>query len=43
MVLNNDEMFEVKGGGFALWAAIGSAVIFVIGVIDGIVNPQKCN
>ncbi len=44
-VLNNAEMLEVKGGGIGatLWAIIGGAVVFVIGVFDGFMNPKKCN
>jgi len=44
--LNNEEMLLVKGGGVSaklLWKLIGGAVAFFIGVIDGIVNPRKCN
>lgn len=42
--LNNEEMLNVKGGAFSLKvaAAIGGAVIFFIGIIDGIVHPKKC-
>ena len=41
-VLNNDEMLEVKGGGLGLWLAIGAAIVFAIGVLDGISNPTAC-
>ena len=41
-VLNNDEMLEVKGGGLGFWIAVGAAVTFIIGVIDGITNPTAC-
>lgn len=42
--LNNEEMLEVKGGASKLvWGIIGGALVFIIGVIDGIVNPRKCN
>ena len=41
-VLNNDEMLEVKGGGLGLCIAIGVAITFIIGVIDGITNPTAC-
>ena len=44
--LNNEELLEVTGGGviskFA-WGIIGGAVVFLIGVIDGLVSPKKCN
>lgn len=44
--LNNEEMLKVKGGGIStrlIWGIIGGAVVFVIGVIDGIISPKKCN
>lgn len=44
--LNNEEMLVVKGGGFSsklVWGIIGGAVVFLIGIIDGIVSPKKCN
>jgi len=44
--LNNDEMMNVKGGAFklgALVSVIGGAIVFIIGIIDGLINPQKCN
>ena len=32
-------------GGISIWGAIGigSAVVFIIGVIDGFFRPLKCN
>jgi len=44
--LNNDEMINVKGGALNLNIAlgiIGGAIIFVIGIVDGLINPRKCN
>ena len=46
MVLSNEEMLNVKGGAFKLKmisAIIGGLIVFAIGVVDGIVNPKKCN
>ena len=44
-VLNNDEMMEVKGGGFGstIAAIISGAIVFFMGVFDGFMNPRKCN
>lgn len=46
-VLNNNELNDVKGGGFTLsltaCIAIATVASFVIGLIDGIVSPQSCN
>ncbi len=43
--ISNQEMQEVKGGGvnWGLMAGIGAFTSFLIGVIDGIINPKKCN
>lgn len=44
--LNNEELLRVSGGGITsklLWGIVGSALVFIIGVIDGIVSPKKCN
>ena len=45
MELNNNELFKIYGG-FGKFNAltIASAVIaFLAGLVDGFVNPQKCN
>lgn len=42
--VKEEELKEVKGGiGFWGIAGIVSAVIFIIGVVDGIARPVKCN
>lgn len=43
--ISNDELREVKGGGvnWSMVAGIGAAASFIIGVIDGLINPKKCN
>ncbi len=41
--LKTSELNEIKGGAKLLWYLIGAAAILVIGIIDGIMNPQKCN
>lgn len=45
MVLSNEELTEVVGGGFKIGVAIvvAAVVTFVIGVIDGYFRPLKCN
>lgn len=42
--LDKKELENVKGG-FGFWALAGivSAAIFVVGVVDGIARPLKCN
>ncbi|HHX16438.1 MAG TPA: hypothetical protein GX725_00780 [Mollicutes bacterium] len=43
IILKNEELNNVYGGGFGLWLAIGSLITFLIGVVDGYVRPLKCN
>lgn len=41
--LDNNELKNVKGGiGFWGIAGIISAAIFIVGVVDGIARPLKC-
>ena len=42
--LSNEALENTKGGEitFGAVAAIVTGVIFVIGVIEGIVNPKRC-
>lgn len=42
--MNKNELINVKGG-ISKWVylGIGSALAFVIGVIDGYLRPLKCN
>lgn len=43
--INNEQMKEIKGGAvnWSLMAGIGAVASFLIGVIDGLINPKKCN
>ncbi len=42
--LSNEEMKKIEGGVNWLVVTIATgAISFLIGVIDGIVNPKKCN
>lgn len=46
MKLKSNELIDTKGGGiFTTTTAIVATLIsaFIFGVLDGIVNPQKCN
>ena len=45
LVLTNNDLKNINGGGisFAVGALIVAGVIFIIGVIDGYVNPKSCN
>ena len=43
--VNNEELKELNGGGIGLLGAAGivAGAIFLIGVVDGYVRPQKCD
>ena len=43
--LEGKELENVTGGGLGFWAVAGlvSAAIFIVGVLDGIARPLKCN
>lgn len=45
MVLNNEEMMNINGGGFSkgLFGIFGSLSVFILGFIDGFVSPLRCN
>lgn len=47
MILQERDLIEIKGGAFRLRYAIltglAGLITFLIGVIDGYTNPQKCN
>lgn len=42
-IIQNKELDNINGGGKLLWYALGAIGILVVGIIDGIINPQKCN
>lgn len=43
--INDNELEKVQGGGFSWGIAAGvvAAITFIVGVIDGYINPAKCN
>ena len=43
--LNDKELMNVNGGGVNIGLVVGIAagITFLIGLIDGIVRPLKCN
>lgn len=43
--INNEQLKRVKGGGvnWSLVAGVSAVASFLIGVIDGLINPKKCN
>lgn len=46
MLLNDGELLKIKGGGAlttTLLAVLGGLITLLIGVIDGYMNPLKCN
>ena len=43
--LTKEELKNVDGGGFSVGIAVSivAGVTFIIGVIDGIIRPLRCN
>ena len=43
--INNEQLKKIKGGAInlKLVAGISAVASFLIGVIDGLMNPKKCN
>lgn len=43
--INNEQLKEIRGGGinWGIIASFSAVTSFVIGVIDGLINPKKCN
>lgn len=44
-IVTDKELMNINGGGITIGAVIGisAAVVFITGIIDGFVNPEKCN
>lgn len=42
MELTNNDLKMVRASGYGIFVSIGSAVAFLIGIIDGFVNPSGC-
>ena len=45
MRLNNNEMMNIKGGAVLakVVGIVGATLVFLIGVVVGYVNPNRCN
>lgn len=47
MNLKDYELLEIRGGAFglktAIWLGIGGILTLIVGIIDGYLNPLKCN
>ncbi len=41
--LTNEELVTINGGNQSMWLIIGGVILLGIAIIDGIVNPNKCN
>lgn len=43
--LNLNEMKEIQGGGvnWTVLAGIGAFISLIAGIVDGYINPKKCN
>lgn len=44
-MLNSEELINVRGGAakWVILGAVGAALTFLIGVVDGYFRPLKCN
>lgn len=42
MELSKNELKNIHGGGVGTVILIGAAIVFIIGVIDGLVRPLGC-
>lgn len=43
--IKNEELKEIKGGSvnWGLMVGLGAFASFLIGIVDGYINPKKCN
>lgn len=42
MNLTDNQLKQVTGGGYGIWAAIGGVIAFLISIAEGFINPIKC-
>jgi hypothetical protein len=48
MKLKDEEMYNVEGGAIKNWKygiflGVAGLITLIVGIIDGYMNPQKCN
>ena len=44
MILKETELMKIQGGaGFSIILALGAIGTFIVGVVDGILRPLRCN
>lgn len=43
MILTDNELYSINGGGYSFYVIVGAAITFLIGVVDGYLRPLKCN
>ena len=45
MELNENEMYEINGGGVSWYVigGIGAVITYIIGILSGYTNPSRCN
>lgn len=43
MKLTEKELIDLHGGGYGIAVTIGSAIAFLISIIDGFFNPSQCS
>ena len=42
MNLTNQELMQVNAGGYGLWGVLGGILAFIIGAVEGFINPIEC-
>lgn len=42
MILTENELTNITGGGWGVFAAIGAVAVFIAGLVDGLLRPLKC-
>lgn len=43
MILTNEELNNINGGGFGIFIGIGLLFTMIVGIVDGYLRPLKCN
>ena len=43
--IQNEQLKKIRGGAinWGMLAGIGAVLSFLVGVVDGLINPKKCN
>ena len=42
MNLSSNELKQITGGGYGIWAILGGLITFLISAVEGFINPIAC-